>query len=180
MFLYENKSVACHPVYQWNSVDLLTENGLFQHGEVIDVAENGLIVDFRCSGQRAQFVNYDNIFLGSLIPCCAGYSHCNDELRRHPKATENARVEVLCRSQPGAAWLWYPGRLLSEVRSFLMQGIPLVIAEWERTDGFVPRRASAFAAVEEGSGSTSCAAVGFRFARVSFAGELLVDHHVCD
>ncbi|XP_055353985.1 uncharacterized protein LOC129599700 [Paramacrobiotus metropolitanus] len=118
MYIYGGEDVRSHPVYAWNSVDVLTESGLFQHGEVIDVAENGLIVDFHCNEQRSQLVSYDKIFSASTAPCSAGYHIWYLELRKNPAVKENASVQVLWRAHPGAAWLWYPGRLLSKPMFF--------------------------------------------------------------
>ncbi|XP_055348460.1 uncharacterized protein LOC129595463 [Paramacrobiotus metropolitanus] len=135
MHLYGEKRFECHPVYQWNSVDVLTESGLFQHVEVIDVAENGLIVDFQSNEQRAQFVSYDKIFHASIIPNSVGaqrqYKLGYAELQWSPSAIANARVQVLWRSQPGAAWLWYPAWLLNRAFSFPFNDICLVWAAVE-------------------------------------------------
>ncbi|XP_055354007.1 uncharacterized protein LOC129599723, partial [Paramacrobiotus metropolitanus] len=127
MQLYGGKHfLGYEPVYQLSSVDVLTESGLFQHGEVIDVAENGLIVDFHCSEQRAQFVSYDNIFDASVAHCTSEYSSWRDELHSSPAVRENASVQALCRAHPGAPWLWYPGRLRSTVLNPLQSGLMVV------------------------------------------------------
>ncbi|XP_055348474.1 uncharacterized protein LOC129595476 [Paramacrobiotus metropolitanus] len=123
------KSFDIHRVNQWNSVDVLTESGLFQHGEVINVAENGLIVDFHCSEQRSQLVSYDKIFTASVARCSEPYRTWRQEPDLTRLATENASVQVLWRRHPGAAWLWYPGRLLS--KPMIFETIGLVIATVE-------------------------------------------------
>ncbi|XP_055348468.1 uncharacterized protein LOC129595470 [Paramacrobiotus metropolitanus] len=127
MHLYGGKHFGCHPVYQWNSVDVLTDNGFFQHGEVINVADNGLIVDFHCSEQRAEFVSYDKIFDASQAPYSRPYRHWQEELRKNPAVTEHASVQVLCRAHPDAPWIWYPGLLLSKALFFHYDGIALLV-----------------------------------------------------
>ncbi|XP_055348428.1 uncharacterized protein LOC129595440 [Paramacrobiotus metropolitanus] len=128
MHLYREKHCRYQPVRQWNSVDVLTESGLFQHGEVINVAENGLIVDFHCSGQRSLFVSYDKIFDAASSPFSEVYENWHHELQWNPALTENASVQVLCRPHPGAAWLWYPARLLHRAFFFPFDDIGLVWA----------------------------------------------------
>ncbi|XP_055355122.1 uncharacterized protein LOC129600613 [Paramacrobiotus metropolitanus] len=128
MHLYGGKRFQVHPVHQWNSVDVLTESGLFQHGEVVEVAENGLIVDFRCSEQRSQFVSYDKIFDAGVAPRSEPYHNWLEELQWNRALTTNACVQVLWRSHPGAAWLWYPARLLHRGFFFPFDSIGLVFA----------------------------------------------------
>ncbi|XP_055348429.1 uncharacterized protein LOC129595442 [Paramacrobiotus metropolitanus] len=134
MHLYREQHRQYEPVHQWNSVDVLTDSGLFQHGEVINVAENGLIVDFHCSGQRAQFVSFDKIFDSSEAPCSAPYEDWHRELQWNPALTENASVQVLCRPHPGAAWLWYPARLLQRAFFFPFDNIGMVWAAVDAGD----------------------------------------------
>ncbi|XP_055344460.1 uncharacterized protein LOC129592445 [Paramacrobiotus metropolitanus] len=93
---------SAHSVYVWNAVDVLIE-GQLQHGEVINVAEKGLIVDFQCPGQRAQLVEYGRIF------------QCKEPAER---ATPD--VQALLRRQPDGAWIWYPGRVVP-IESFLYE-----------------------------------------------------------
>ncbi|XP_055348466.1 uncharacterized protein LOC129595468 [Paramacrobiotus metropolitanus] len=112
MYHYRGRFFGKTPVYLWNSVDVLTESGLFQHGEVINVAETGLMVDFHCNGQRAQLVSYNNALHPSWFPYSLMQQHWYEPLQPNPAATENASVQVLCRPHLGAAWCWYPGRLL--------------------------------------------------------------------
>ncbi|XP_055348463.1 uncharacterized protein LOC129595466 [Paramacrobiotus metropolitanus] len=119
-------------VYQWNSVDVLTENGLFQHGEVVDVAEDGLIVDFDCSGQRAQFVSCDKIFHSAVAPSSTNFKKKYAELEESEESAANHSVEVLYRSHPDAAWLWYPGRLLSPAMFFHPDKIGLIIVQLQQ------------------------------------------------
>ncbi|XP_055353991.1 uncharacterized protein LOC129599704 [Paramacrobiotus metropolitanus] len=102
---------------------------LFQHGEVINVAENGLIVDFQCSEQRSQLVSHDKIFSAFIAPHSVPYRSWYDEIDGNSAVTENVHVQVLWRSHPGAPWLWYPGRLLSRALFYPCATITFLIAE---------------------------------------------------
>ncbi|XP_055353204.1 uncharacterized protein LOC129599088 [Paramacrobiotus metropolitanus] len=90
-------------VYAWNTVDVLVD-GLLQHGEVVDVAENGLIIDFGCEAHRAEFIEYGRIF-HSQSPF--------DPL----DTTFDTRVQVLLRACPDHLWKWYPGRVVPQLPS---------------------------------------------------------------
>ncbi|XP_055349885.1 uncharacterized protein LOC129596583 [Paramacrobiotus metropolitanus] len=84
-----------HPVHAWNAVDVLVD-GLLQHGEVIGVANGGLIIDFRCAAQRAQFVEYGRIFRFS------------DE---YDFVFTAYVMQILLRRPIDGAWIWYPGEV---------------------------------------------------------------------
>ncbi|XP_055344443.1 uncharacterized protein LOC129592431 [Paramacrobiotus metropolitanus] len=90
MLLYGDEGSVC----VWNSVDVLVE-GQLQHGRVINVADGGLIIDFQCASQRAQFVAYGRIFR-----CYPNWLIPTDD------------VQVLLRRRADAAWLWYPGNVV--------------------------------------------------------------------
>ncbi|XP_055355127.1 uncharacterized protein LOC129600616 [Paramacrobiotus metropolitanus] len=143
MHLYGEKNFQFHPVHQWNSVDVLTESGLFQHGDVIDVMENGVIVDFHCNEQRAQFVSYGKIFNAAVAPGSVPYQTWLHQLQWNRSLMQNASVQVLWRSHPGAAWLWYPGRLLHRAFFFPFDDIGLVLAEVELDGRQLPELFSA-------------------------------------
>ncbi|XP_055355900.1 uncharacterized protein LOC129601184 [Paramacrobiotus metropolitanus] len=80
-----------HHSNAWNAVDVLVD-GLLQHGDVIDVAKGGLIIDFRRAGHRAQFVKYGRIFRFS-----------------NSQEASATAVQVLLHRLPDGAWIWYPG-----------------------------------------------------------------------
>ncbi|XP_055349946.1 uncharacterized protein LOC129596637 [Paramacrobiotus metropolitanus] len=80
-------------VTAWNAVDVLVD-GLLQHGHVINVAEGGLIIDFGCATQRAQFVEYGRIFNGQYK------DNWKDDM-----------LVLLPRTD--GAWVWYPGQVVS-------------------------------------------------------------------
>ncbi|XP_055348441.1 uncharacterized protein LOC129595453 isoform X1 [Paramacrobiotus metropolitanus] len=92
------------------------------------MTENGLIVDFQCSEQRSLFISYDKLFLPSLDRYVVMQKHYHEQLQRIPTAVQNASVQVLCRPHPGAAWCWYPGRLLRRPFFFPHTGSSLVWA----------------------------------------------------
>ncbi|XP_055357247.1 uncharacterized protein LOC129602275 [Paramacrobiotus metropolitanus] len=99
-----------HAVYAWNAVDVLVD-GQLQHGDVINMTEGGLIIDFKCPTKRAQFVKYGLIF------------HCNNRQNFWPWGEQPAQV-VLRRHSDGA-WIWYPGALVS-LGSFTSNNVELV------------------------------------------------------
>ncbi|XP_055354701.1 uncharacterized protein LOC129600262 [Paramacrobiotus metropolitanus] len=80
--------------YFWNSVDVLVD-GRLQHGEIVNLAEGGLIIDFGCAGQRSQFVAFGTVF------------RC---LSRSWGEARGDAVQVLLRPHPDAPWTWFPGK----------------------------------------------------------------------
>ncbi|XP_055330593.1 uncharacterized protein LOC129582976 [Paramacrobiotus metropolitanus] len=83
-------------VTRWNAVEVRSDDGILQHGDVINVAEGGLIIDFHCAHQRAQFVEYKRTF----------------HSRSSPRYSESERnLEVLQRRYPDGAWIWKTGRI---------------------------------------------------------------------
>ncbi|XP_055356587.1 uncharacterized protein LOC129601738 isoform X2 [Paramacrobiotus metropolitanus] len=91
MFIYGDD---VHSVYGWNAMDVLID-GELQHGRVINVEENGLIIDFQCPERRGQLIEYEK------VNRCYGYS-----------GRLTADAQVLLRRHPDGAWIWYAGRLL--------------------------------------------------------------------
>ncbi|XP_055354690.1 uncharacterized protein LOC129600251 [Paramacrobiotus metropolitanus] len=77
----------------WNGVQVLVD-GQMQHGQVINVAEGGLIIDFGCTARRSQFIEYGRIF-----------HYDSKEMGR-----SKTDVQVLLRYHPNDAWTWFPGR----------------------------------------------------------------------
>ncbi|XP_055328689.1 uncharacterized protein LOC129581563 [Paramacrobiotus metropolitanus] len=97
MHLYKDPK---HPINAWNSVDVLVD-GFLQQGHVLDVAKDGLVIDFHCAGQRAQLVKY-----GSIFRFPSSSSSAKDSL------PSTAVVQVLLHRSPDGAWIWYPGTLV--------------------------------------------------------------------
>ncbi|XP_055349882.1 uncharacterized protein LOC129596581 [Paramacrobiotus metropolitanus] len=87
-----------HNVCGWNTVNVLVD-GLLQHGRVINIVDTGLIVDFGCATQCAQFVASGRIFHSEYFD-------------NRPDAGDDA-VQVLLRPHPTAPWTWYPGKILA-------------------------------------------------------------------
>ncbi|XP_055349900.1 uncharacterized protein LOC129596599 [Paramacrobiotus metropolitanus] len=81
----------------WNTVDVLID-GHLQHGDVINLAQGGLIVDFRCATQRAQFVEYGRAF------------HC--PFLAYQIRSSEPNKQVLLRRYPDGAWIWYSGHVV--------------------------------------------------------------------
>ncbi|XP_055330755.1 uncharacterized protein LOC129583074 [Paramacrobiotus metropolitanus] len=88
------------PVYgdvlRWNAVDVRGDDELLQHGDIINVVEGGLIIDFHCANQRARFIEYTRTFLCPFMP-------------RKIEA-EKEDLQVVLRRYPDGAWIWYPAR----------------------------------------------------------------------
>ncbi|XP_055352120.1 uncharacterized protein LOC129598307 [Paramacrobiotus metropolitanus] len=91
----------------WNAVDVQLDDGPLQHGYVIGVVEQGLIVDLQCSRQRSQFVEYGRVFRYT-------------EYERAPVQRGTAKAQVLLRRQlkADAPWVWYAGRVVPHVGQY--------------------------------------------------------------
>ncbi|XP_055337372.1 uncharacterized protein LOC129587588 [Paramacrobiotus metropolitanus] len=126
MHLYRDDK---HPINAWNAVDVLVD-GLLQHGHVVNVAKDGLIIDFHCAGQRAQLIKYGRIF---RFPSSSSSIISDDTL---PPATA---VQVLLHHPPDGAWIWYHGTIVGLAdylnKSFECVQVPLLDAIQE----LVPR-----------------------------------------
>ncbi|XP_055344548.1 uncharacterized protein LOC129592516 isoform X2 [Paramacrobiotus metropolitanus] len=103
-------------VYEWNSVDVQGPAGLLQHGKIINVVDNGLIVDFGCRGRRSQLIEYDKVFecLNS-----AGETYERDveadldtieELKKLLRKRGTSQIQVLARTSHDEPWTWYPAK----------------------------------------------------------------------
>ncbi|XP_055354696.1 uncharacterized protein LOC129600256 [Paramacrobiotus metropolitanus] len=95
MLFYGNRKNSVHA---WNGVDVLVQ-GQLQHGNVVNVADQGLIIDFQCATQRAQFIEYGRIF------------------RYNPPATSRPQdaIQALLPRHRDGAWIWYPARIIHGV-----------------------------------------------------------------
>ncbi|XP_055349898.1 uncharacterized protein LOC129596597 [Paramacrobiotus metropolitanus] len=89
---------VAHQVCGWNAVDVLVD-GLLQHGRAINTVESGLIVDFECTTQCAQHVEFGNIF--------------HTEHFYNNAYNPGDAVQVLLRPHPTAPWTWYPGKAVA-------------------------------------------------------------------
>ncbi|XP_055329835.1 uncharacterized protein LOC129582348 [Paramacrobiotus metropolitanus] len=106
-------------VSAWNAVDVLVdENGPLQHGSVINIVEDGVIVDFYCESQRSVLVAFGKTFLASSREKELSWSsvHFPEEWpcmdRRPPAGVAPPDVQVLLRVCPTGPWAWHPGKLL--------------------------------------------------------------------
>ncbi|XP_055350070.1 uncharacterized protein LOC129596743 [Paramacrobiotus metropolitanus] len=117
MFAYSHET---RQVLAWNAVDVLVDDGQLQHGEVVNVVQGGLIIDFQCAEQRAQFVPFGNIF------------RCDKILER-----DGPYVQVLWRRHPDGAWIWHPGRYRRNPLLPLYEEAHVV--EVDRPHGFTSR-----------------------------------------
>ncbi|XP_055329589.1 uncharacterized protein LOC129582176 [Paramacrobiotus metropolitanus] len=90
----------------WNSVDVLGDDGLFQYGRVVDVADHGLFIDFLCPSRRREFTPFDRVFLNDDLR----YRNGSDMGGLHTWA--DLPAEVLLRDHESGAWTWVPAELL--------------------------------------------------------------------
>ncbi|XP_055353189.1 uncharacterized protein LOC129599075 [Paramacrobiotus metropolitanus] len=109
MFVYTE-----HEQYTWNTVEVFVD-GLLQLGKVINVAENGLIIDFGCTGLHSEFVEYGRVFHSGVLWT---WWAAMDRLVRGLKGIDldvnkDPTVQVLLRAGPDCPWIWYPGRAWS-------------------------------------------------------------------
>ncbi|XP_055334341.1 uncharacterized protein LOC129585616 [Paramacrobiotus metropolitanus] len=97
-------------VHAWNSVDALVA-GRLQHGRVIDVHADGLIIDFESPHQCSQFLESGMISDSSDKLTTENEwsrNRCSDNCRK----TEVDVLQVLMRSRFGRPWVWYPAKFL--------------------------------------------------------------------
>ncbi|XP_055353207.1 uncharacterized protein LOC129599091 [Paramacrobiotus metropolitanus] len=83
----------------WNTVYVRID-GLLQYGKVINKLDNGLIIDFQCAPQRAQFVEYGRVFRPweSFTP---------------QDTRPDSNIQALLLVSPDRPWTWYPGKKVS-------------------------------------------------------------------
>ncbi|XP_055355602.1 uncharacterized protein LOC129600945 isoform X1 [Paramacrobiotus metropolitanus] len=105
-------------VKAWNSVDVLVkEHGPLQHGSVIDVAENGLLIDFYFTAQRAVLVEFGKVFGSesdeeSFSPDAKSPAPWSDRYCPPPAGADQPPVQALLRARPEGPWAWSPAKLL--------------------------------------------------------------------
>ncbi|XP_055357861.1 uncharacterized protein LOC129602748 [Paramacrobiotus metropolitanus] len=108
-------------VTEWNSVyALMDENRPLQHGSVVNVVENGLIVDFHCPARRSVLVEFGKVF-DAWFDKPSSWFWCGNPRFPHPweddygpppANADRLAVRVLLRARPEDPWVWYPGKLL--------------------------------------------------------------------
>ncbi|XP_055349944.1 uncharacterized protein LOC129596635 [Paramacrobiotus metropolitanus] len=107
MFIHEDNAGA------WNAVDVRVDEDQLQHGHVINIVEDGLIIDFGCTAQRSVCVKY-----GRILDAYSGRRYTFTNVAYYEADSETPWCDpadgedalVLLRSTPHAAWLWYPGK----------------------------------------------------------------------
>ncbi|XP_055341855.1 uncharacterized protein LOC129590579 [Paramacrobiotus metropolitanus] len=88
-----------------DSVDVWENSGLLRYGRVVDVADNGLFIDFLCPDRRCELTPFDRIFK-MFSPACATDLDLG-------KVGERCPVEVLLRPSPALPGLG-PCRIVSK------------------------------------------------------------------
>ncbi|XP_055352981.1 uncharacterized protein LOC129598918 [Paramacrobiotus metropolitanus] len=102
-----------HDIYAWNAVDVRASDGTLQHGRVINVLHNGLVVDFDCPGRRAELVNPELVPVHySRRPSGHTFDGTIDSAWHFdnavfPGGDEKPSVEVLARTSAASPWTWH-------------------------------------------------------------------------
>ncbi|XP_055357425.1 uncharacterized protein LOC129602434 [Paramacrobiotus metropolitanus] len=98
-------------VYQSNSVDVLGDDGLLRYGRVVDIADDGLFIDFLCPTRTREHTPFSSVYLPtSLEPL-----HMREIDRPRTVPTAPIPVEVLIRETPFDSWMWVPAKMESLV-----------------------------------------------------------------
>ncbi|XP_055346530.1 uncharacterized protein LOC129594008 [Paramacrobiotus metropolitanus] len=111
-----------------HSVDVLGEDGLFRYGRVVDVADNGLFVDFCCAGRRRELVPFDKVFLTTYRPLNG------NELAKIYAAPETVlSVDVRWRHSLADPWIWFPAELVNLTRGVQHVTYDAAVVRWWNT-----------------------------------------------
>ncbi|XP_055340231.1 uncharacterized protein LOC129589479 [Paramacrobiotus metropolitanus] len=113
-----------------NAVDVLGDDGMMRYGRVVDVADNGLLLDLLYPNRRREYVPFDRLFL----------SHETSEIdpyRRFPVEFAQFPVEVLVPETPLGPLIWLPGEAVSFGRGKPVEEIGGAIVHWRRKDSGV-------------------------------------------
>ncbi|XP_055341856.1 uncharacterized protein LOC129590580 [Paramacrobiotus metropolitanus] len=97
-----------------DSVDVWENSGLLRYGRVVDIADNGLFIDFLCPDRRCELTPFDRIFK-MFSPACATDLDLG-------KVGERCPVEVLLRPNPRSPWTWTPAELCLKLRKSYWPG----------------------------------------------------------
>ncbi|XP_055357935.1 uncharacterized protein LOC129602805 isoform X2 [Paramacrobiotus metropolitanus] len=106
-----------------NRYDILGDDNVFRSGRVVDVAVNGLFIDF-CPSRRREFVHFKRVFQNmhpiiekEVVSACT-----------IPEA--NFPVDVLRPETPNGPLAWLPARIVSVARGMRRPACSVAIAEW--------------------------------------------------
>ncbi|XP_055348842.1 uncharacterized protein LOC129595763 [Paramacrobiotus metropolitanus] len=101
---------------------------------IVDVTQDGLIVDLLCPTRRREFAPFGTVF----FPYCPTCSTDLDEL--YAQVVDQQRstisVEVLVPETPAGPWIWLPGEMQCVGRSKTLYGAAVV--NWQRPDDGLP------------------------------------------
>ncbi|XP_055348860.1 uncharacterized protein LOC129595776 [Paramacrobiotus metropolitanus] len=112
--------------YQDNYVDVLGDDNLFRIGRVVDIADNGLFVDF-CPKRRQEFAPFNRIFqvVRSLINEEQLVYACG-----YGKPHAIILVDALMREAPSGPWTWFPAGIISLTRGIRHKRCSVAVVEW--------------------------------------------------
>ncbi|XP_055348874.1 uncharacterized protein LOC129595788 isoform X2 [Paramacrobiotus metropolitanus] len=113
-------------VYLPNSVDILGDDGLLRYGRVVDVADNGLFIDFLCPNRRRELTAFGSIYL----PTASEPLPTRGTNPLHAFAKASIPVEVLVRESLCGPWMWVPGEMNSLIPHEAPSSYGLAVVHW--------------------------------------------------
>ncbi|XP_055349630.1 uncharacterized protein LOC129596386 isoform X2 [Paramacrobiotus metropolitanus] len=93
----------------FNAVNVRNSRGQFEYGRVINVLENGLVVDFDCPGRRSELVEHGNVYRTQNWFFQAPVVELYNSLF---KEYATAQIEVLMRESLDRPLAWYSAKFL--------------------------------------------------------------------
>ncbi|XP_055351127.1 uncharacterized protein LOC129597545 [Paramacrobiotus metropolitanus] len=109
-----------------NSVDILGEDGFFRHARVVDVADNGLFIDFLCPKRRRVRIPYDQVFLVNSQQLLM----CSELISAIPETWAPIPVAVLRRDSPNQPWIWKAATVISLVSRMRRNAYEAFVVHW--------------------------------------------------
>ncbi|XP_055346532.1 uncharacterized protein LOC129594009 [Paramacrobiotus metropolitanus] len=123
--MWPKQSVPELPI---NSVDVLGEDGVLRYGHVVDVADNGLVIDFHCADRRRELVHFNNVFLATSRPLSG-----KDLAKIYAAAPPGPRMDVRWRQSPADPWVWFPAELVNLTRGVQHVTYDVAVVRWWNT-----------------------------------------------
>ncbi|XP_055354314.1 uncharacterized protein LOC129599968 [Paramacrobiotus metropolitanus] len=114
-------------IHQANGVDVVDADGLIRYGRVVDLADNGFFVDFRCPTGRRRFFPFDsNVFLTRRSRHLVGFGMGEVYAQRRSMIP----VEVLMRASLSSPWKWFPAEMINLARGKWHDRYDVAVVNW--------------------------------------------------
>ncbi|XP_055348805.1 uncharacterized protein LOC129595741 isoform X2 [Paramacrobiotus metropolitanus] len=127
---YSRLAAMSNGNWQNTRVEVLGDDDTFRSGLVVDVADNGLFIDF-CPNRRREFTPFGRIFQNA-------YSVMNEFLLAHAYAytPPDVRIplEVMVRETPSGPWAWFPAVAVNVNRGICHGASSVAVAQWMQGD----------------------------------------------